>query len=181
MRTLLALAVMLFTLPACAATSTPMPEAEMSYGADLYASVQDSVEIEQEDDSSFVGTLIMWLPNRVLDLFDIAKAGVNAGPGIGVNAKATDLAQGMFLNRTSVGVGLQTLRSLPAYAGVESAVGAGPLGVDMTAGRGWDHATTDIRLEVHPVLAGAHVAVDPVAIVDFVLGIFTIDISDDDL
>ncbi|MHC4820625.1 MAG: hypothetical protein ACYTDX_02755 [Planctomycetota bacterium] len=179
MRTLLVLAVMLFTLPACAATSTP--EADMTFGADLYANAQDSVDIEQEDDSSFVGTLVLWLPNRVLDLFDIAKAGVNAGPGIGVNAKATDFAQGMFLNRTSVGVGLQTLRSLPAYAGVESAVGAGPLGVDMTAGLGWDHSPTDVRLEVHPVLAGAHVAVDPVAIVDFILGIFTIDISDDDL
>ncbi|MHC4923807.1 MAG: hypothetical protein ACYTG4_06975 [Planctomycetota bacterium] len=165
MRTLLVLAVMLFTLPACAATSTP--EADMTFGADLYANAQDSVDIEQEDDSSFVGTLVLWLPNRVLDLFDIAKA--------------TDVAQGMFLNLTSVGVGLQTLRSLPAYAGVESAVGAGPLGVDMTAGLGWDHSPTDVRLEVHPVLAGAHVAVDPVAIVDFILGIFTIDISDDDL
>ena len=50
-----------------------------------------------------------------------------------------------------------------------------------TAGLGWAQSASDVRLELHPVLFGLHAAVDPLAIVDFVLGIFTIDISDDDI
>jgi hypothetical protein len=157
-------------LPACASTAmppSPPPAAPEVDGGD-------------EGDST-LSTVLLYLPNRVLDLFDVVRLGVNAGPGFGAQAKATDAAQAMYLSRTSVGVGLQGLRHPPVHAGVEGALGAGPLGEDVTAGLGWYHSSTDVRVEVHPAIVGAHVAVDPVEIVDFLLGLFTVDLRDDDL
>ena len=144
-----------------------------------------AIEEEEEEASAgaigFLWGVAMYLPNRVRDLFDVVRFGINLGPGFGVQAKATEFVQAVAISRLSVGVGLQGLRHLPVYASGEGALGVGPLTADATAGLGWFQSWTDFRLELHALLAGAHVAVDPVEIVDFVLGFVVIDIREDDL
>ena len=169
-------------LPACVSA----PAAECSIDPWLPASaafLQDAPAAGDEGGPSAVDvghTIVMYIPNRVLDLFDTVRAGVNVGPGIGGQLKATDPAQVMFLSRISAGVGVQSLRHLPAYASVENAACVGPLGGDANIGIGWYQSPTDIRVEIHPFIVGAHIAVDPLEIADFVLGFFTVDIRKDD-
>jgi len=134
----------------------------------------------EEASGGTLKTILLYLPNRVLDLFDVLRFGVNVGPGVAAQAKATDAASATFVSRTSAGAGLQGLRHLPVMFGVEAAAGVGPITGGGTAGVGWYQSPTDVRLELHPLLAGAHAAVDPVEIADFLLGFLTLDLRDDD-
>jgi hypothetical protein len=151
-------------LPACASMAAPPAEDDGGPGA---------VEVGH--------AVVMYLPNRVVDLFDVLRFGVNLGPGVGIQAKATDPVQVTWMTRASVGVGFQSFRHVPGYAATETAAALGPAGAEAGLGLGWHQSPTDLRLEVHPAIAGAHVAVDPVEILDFVLGFFTVDIREDDL
>jgi len=134
-----------------------------------------------EEESRGLGThLLLYLPNRVLDLFDVAKAGVDVGPGLGIELKATEAVQAMALSTFAIGVGFQGLRHLPFRVGPEAAFGVGPLGGTAEIG-GWYRSPTEFRVGLHALLVGAHASVDPVEIVDFVLGFLLIDIAGDDL
>jgi hypothetical protein len=179
MRGLPLAAVLALALPACASSrayvgADPwMPDALMT--------VPDEGGDEGGASVVSVGhTILMYIPNRVLDAFDMARAGVNLGPGVGIQLKATDPIQVTFLSRISVGVGLESLRHMPVYASAEAAAAIGPLGGDANLGLGWYQSPTDIRVELHPFIVGAHVAIDPVEIADFILGFLTIDIRKDD-
>ncbi len=166
-------------LPACASS-----RAYVSPGTslpDAFMTVPDEPAEEGGTSAVDVGhTILMYIPNRILDLFDMARAGVNVGPGIGGQVKFTDPVQATFLSRMSVGAGLESLRHMPVYASAEFAAGLGPLNTDSNLGLGWYQSSTDIRVELHLLIIGAHVAIDPVEIADFVLGFFTIDIRKDD-
>ena len=83
------------------------------------------------------------------------------------------------MTRTYVGVGYQTLRHSPVVAGAEAGVGVGPLALKADPG-GWYRSSTDVRVGVHAAIVGAHVAVEPVEILDAVLGFLFIDIKGDD-
>jgi hypothetical protein len=180
MRDALLAVVLALALPACAAPrcySTLDPTMSEAF----FMPVQDKAEEEPGASPVEIGhVVLMYLPNRVLDVFDMARAGVNVGPGIGAQVKATDNAQVTYITRTSAGAGLQSLRHLPGYASIETRTGVGPLEAGGNLGIGWYQSPTDIRIELHPFLVGAHVAIDPVEIADFILGIFTVDIRKDD-
>lgn len=134
-----------------------------------------------DDESRGLGThVLLYLPNRVLDLFDVARVGVDVGPGLGIELKATEAVQAMALTTFAIGVGFQGLRHLPFRVGSEAAFGVGPLGGTAEIG-GWYRSPTEFRVGLHLLLVGAHASVDPVEIVDFVLGFLLIDIKDDDL
>ena len=44
----------------------------------------------------------------------------------------------------------------------------------------WHRTPGDIRIEVHPLIAGAHVVVQPFEILDLVAGFLFLDPKDDD-
>jgi hypothetical protein len=178
MRGLVLAAVLGLGLPACASLPSSLPM-DPSFGP-MPAAAEDAKDEGGPGVFSIGHTILMYIPNRILDAFDMVRAGVNVGPGVGAQLKATDAAQVEFMSRLSAGVGLQSLRHLPAYAGAESGVGIGPAEAGGTMGIGWFQSPTDIRIELHPAIVGAHAAVDPVEIVDFILGFFTIDLRDDD-
>jgi len=149
--------------------------------ADAAKPAEDTTPPAAEDAGrGLLTTVVLYVPNRVLDLFDVARAGVDVGPGIGVDLQVTKLVQARALSTLALGIGLQTLRHMPFRAGPEAAVGLGPLGGDAELG-GWYRSPGDIRVGLHALLVGAHVAVEPVEILDFVLGFVLIDIKDDDL
>lgn len=134
-----------------------------------------------KESRSFLHGVLMYLPNRVIDLFDVARAGVNVGPGIGVDLAATEALQAQAFTHASVGLGLESLRHSPVFAGSEAGLGVGPLGAVGDAGATWYRSPTDLRVGAYVALVGAHVAVDPVEILDFIFGFLTIDLRDDDL
>jgi len=137
-------------------------------------------EAEDEDSRPVLLGVLLYLPNRVLDLFDIARAGVSVGPGIGVELTATRFLNLALMFKTSVGVGLQTLRHLPIEATAYTAVGAGPLVLALDPGLNWHRSMGDLRVDLHALLLGAHVALEPIEMLDFLVGFFGLDPADDD-
>ena len=140
----------------------------------------DAAPADEEESRGLATHVLLYLPNRVLDLFDVAKVGVDVGPGLGIELKATEAVQAMALTTFAIGVGFQGLRHLPFRIGPEAAFGVGPLGGTAELG-GWYRSPTEFRVGLHVLLVGAHASVDPVEIVDFVLGFLLIDVKGDDL
>jgi hypothetical protein len=143
--------------------------------------VPSGARADEHDDRSFAASALLYLPNRLLDLGDLFRFGIDAGPGLGFDLQATRLVQVKLLSRFSVGVGYQTLRHLPVKASADAAFGIGPIGGSPAGGLGWYRSPSDVRLEFHLLILGAHVAVDPVEWVDLPLGLFGLDPADDDL
>lgn len=141
----------------------------------------ESAAPADDDRPSTLSRVVLYIPNRVLDLFDIVRFGINVGPGIGVDAQVTDPVRAGIMSRTSAGVGFQGLRHLPVMAAVESYAAVGPLEADCALGPRWYRSGGDVRIEPHLLLVGAHVAVDTFSIGDFIAGIFGFDPSGDDL
>lgn len=170
MREWLLVAAVAAALPACAST-------QAASGGEGATPAEAPARAES---GGVFGAVLNYIPDRIMDLCDILRFGVNAGPGVAFHAKATDPVQATVVARDSFGVGFQGLRHVPYCSGLETVEGVGTLSKADQERLLWHHSPTDLRLEVHPILAGAHVAVDPVEIADFILGIFTIDIRHDD-
>ncbi len=145
-----------------AATEKPAPEA-----------------VAEDESRGFLTHVLLYLPNRVMDLFDVGKAGVDVGLGLGIELKATEYVQAMALTTVAIGVGFQGLRHVPFRVGPEAAFGVGPLGGAAEVG-GWYRSPSEFRVGGHLFLVGAHASVDPLEILDFALGFLLIDIQDDD-
>jgi hypothetical protein len=145
------------------------------------AALQDAdEEVEEEDESSTLGIILLYIPNRIFDLFDVARFGVNVGPGFGLDLRATKYVKLQFISDTSVGVGLQTLRHLPLCVRSQAKLGLGFISTPGMNLIDWHYGDFDLRVELYILIVGAHVAVEMGEIVDFIGGIFTWDPMHDD-
>ncbi len=185
MRSLFAL-LLAATLGACASTApdlapTAVPGVPLQkVDAPARDEPPPSAESAKKDEGrGFLMGALLYLPNRVVDLLDVAKVGVDAGPGIGVDVQATSALQARAMWNLSVGVGFQGLRHLPFQVGTIAALGVGPVGGVGDVGS-WSRSKTGFRVGLHVLIIGAHAEVDPWEILDFVLGFLTIDIAADD-
>jgi hypothetical protein len=170
-------------VPACASLRPSPQESKPESTSEQKPETTETKKEEKPEKKSrpLLLGILLYLPNRVMDLFDIVRFGVDVGPGVGVEAEVTEYAQAGAMVRTSVGAGFQTLRHLPIKAALaESYAAVGPLAIEPTAGVGWYRNTWDVRVEAHVAIVGAHVAVNPAEILDFFLGFLTIDTMDDD-
>jgi hypothetical protein len=127
--------------------------------------------------SPWISTLL-YLPNRLFDLAEIFRFGVNVGPGIGVDAEATGALRAAAMARASVGVGYQGLRHLPLSIGIDTYIAVGPF--DPGLRMAWYRSEYDLRLDAHLAVIGGHMAIDLLAIADFFAGWLTYDLEDDD-
>jgi len=142
--------------------------------------------------------LLFYIPNRVMDVLDVASVGVMVGPGLFLKIQATDIIK--FVYPFPAGViklGWNThyeddlnpknpfylwKRYKPLAIGLEgrrSAMGLGFLefGDLMRIKTSPD----EVKVGIHFILVGADVGIRPVDILDLVTGFFFIDINDDDL
>lgn len=128
--------------------------------------------------------LLWYLPNRLFDLMDIARARARMGPGAAASVRATrplSLHLGAY---TSIWGGLPGPRGearIPWPFGMESLAAAklGPLGDDATEFDP-DYGQSEFGLGLQLLLLGADVSLDPVELADFLLGLALIDIQEDD-
>ena len=104
--------------------------------------VPGAARADEHEGRSFAVSALLYLPNRLLDLGDLFRFGVDAGPGLGFDLQATRLVQVKLLSRFSVGVGYQTLRHLPVKASADAAFGVGPIGGSPAGGLGWYRSPT---------------------------------------
>ncbi|MCX7014449.1 MAG: hypothetical protein NTW86_18185 [Candidatus Sumerlaeota bacterium] len=116
------------------------------------------------------GVALLYPVNRVFDLCDVARFGVNVGPGLGVDAQASDLLRVAAIQDTSVGVGFQGLRRLPVCARSRTDLAFGPARTPPISPLGWHGQFWDVGAEAYVLLVGAHAYVNPKEIVDFFAG-----------
>jgi hypothetical protein len=130
--------------------------------------------------------VVMYLPNRLLDAFDIVRLRVRVGPGIAADVRATKVASAFAGSYATVYAGLPGPRNRPLPKlpiGVESRSGLQISLADAAVedGVGPDYGPAEIGAGVQVVMAGIDVGIDPLEILDLVAGFFFIDLRGDDL
>ncbi|MCB9898361.1 MAG: hypothetical protein H6825_10190 [Planctomycetes bacterium] len=185
----LALAALLTTTGGCAAlagsSSGLAADAQRPewFGADD----EQAVAAAEEDEGHSLGhRLLFWIPNRIFDVFDMVRARLRLGPGFGLSVRATEFADVSLGAYTTVWVGIHGPRGRPGIpwpAWLEIYAGAGVSVVELSTEDGLfspHYGWTEFGLGAQLAIIGFDVGVDPLEIVDFVVGIFTFDIIGDD-
>ena len=145
-----------------------------------------AVETPEEEGHGFGHAILLYIPNRILDVFDFARLRVRAGPGAAVGVRATRLLALSLGGYTSIYAGLPGPRLKPTIkwpVGIENYAGMEVSVVDASAqgGFGPDYSNTEFEVSVHALLVGLDIGVDPLEVLDLALGLFFIDIRGDDL
>ena len=142
-----------------------------------------AIESEETQSSSnrqpWWAQILLWVPNRVLDLIDVVKLDVGAGMSFGAVARITKFGQFGYrsLSPLSVRVGLFG-RKLPVLVEHSSEFGIGPgflQSSERTVCKGEIGAGADL------FIVGAYGGICVDELLDFVAGIFFLDVSGDDL
>lgn len=133
-----------------------------------------------------VHKVVMYIPNRLLDIFDIVRLRVRVGPGIAADVRATEVASAFAGSYATVYAGLPGPRNRPLPKlpiGVESRSGLQISLIDaaLEDGVGPDYGPAEIGAGFQAVMAGIDVGVDPLEFLDLVAGFFFIDLRGDDL
>jgi hypothetical protein len=134
---------------------------------------------EPVENSSPLRATLLWLPNRVLDLLDIFRVDVGLGPAYGGVIRITKYAQAGYreMNPASFRVGLMG-RQAPVMIERTNEIGISPA---FGGSPKRDICKGEIGIGLDVIAAGAYAGICVDEFVDFVGGIFTADIKDDDL
>jgi hypothetical protein len=144
-----------------------------------------------------VSTYLLYLPNRVLDILDVASFGITAGPGLNVKAHLGSLATVCFpFGAVGAKVGLNThymddlnansplylwLRYKPVTWGMDgkrTLPGLGFLELDALRIKA---APDEIKVGAHVLVLGVDVGIRVVDLLDAVTGFVLIDLNSDDI
>jgi hypothetical protein len=158
-------------------SGTPQPKID---------SPETKPEVTKEKGRSIAHQLILWAPNRVLDVFDIVRVRLRAGFGFGLGVRATKYLDAYAGSYTTVYAGLPgpRCRRIPkSPVGLESYNGAKASVIDLTVdgGIGPGYSPTEFGGGFQLILLGIDIGVDPFEIIDFAGGIILWDPRKDDL
>jgi hypothetical protein len=121
--------------------------------------------------------ILYYVPNRVLDLIDIARLNVGIGCGFGVNVRLTELAEIGFGQYQTTRFGMKG-RVLPVYEENIDEAGIAFLGYVNGC---LQRDPTEVGADLHLGIIGAQAAISLAEAADFVAGIVLIDLQGDDL
>jgi hypothetical protein len=131
---------------------------------------------------SFGRTLALYLPNRIIDLVDIVHVGAGFGPGFGVMLQATrPLRIGAGAGMQD-GVGWFGRMGAPFSSGHYAVAAFGPYDAQETTDvvLRWRAPYWDFAVWAQFYLGEVYFGVAPDEIVDFIVGLTTYDMKDDD-
>lgn len=140
---------------------------------------------EDDDDRSIPYRILIYIPNRVLDLFDIFRIRARVGPGIGIGVRATELLSAELTSYATLYAGLPgprqepTIRS-PVGAEMYSSAGFSIFSIK-TRDYGPHFSPSEFGIDVQLAIAGASIGIDPVEILDFLTGFVGVEVVEDDL
>lgn len=124
--------------------------------------------------------ILLYLPNRILDLLEVVRLGVHVGPGIGLDLRITKLVQLAADTSANVGVAWQGRDKLPLVGQIYHTTAIGPVRVGAGVGLRYKHTLSEISITANIGLAGLFVAYDSVELLDFLFGWTTYDLKKDD-
>ncbi len=164
-----------------------------------------NVAIRQPIDVAWYEHVLWYIPDRILDVFDIVSFDVHLGFGLWVDAHVTRAVQFAFGARSVAGLGWHDHRSLGVLAQAEAGFNILPFGVEVISGfqagtsgvQGGSFGEGGLHMFSSPLyrdfrdywaigggatvlFAGAEADVHPVEIADFIVGLFFFDPLNDD-
>ena len=166
--------------------SSPRYTRRQADAADEFTTPHNQQQQEEaRPEHSVAHKVLLYIPNRVVDFVDIFRLRVRVGPGVAVGARATKYVQAYFGSYGALYAGLPGARRrvMPrSPIGLETNTGITVSVLDATidGGFGPEYSPTEIGAGVHLAVVGVDVGIDPWEIVDFVAGIFTLGVRDDD-
>ncbi len=122
--------------------------------------------------------VLLYVPNRLLDLIDVFRVDVGVGPSVGAVVRVTEYGQVGYRQMMPASVRVGDLgRRFPAMIERSSEFGVGPAYVESS-----DRAVCpgEVGLGGDLLIAGAYAGVCLDEVVDFLAGIVLIDLKDDD-
>lgn len=139
----------------------------------------------QKPSKSLLHKVLMYLPNRALDLVDVFRLRARVGPGLSAHVRATEYLNACAGSYKSVFVGLPGPREdekLRPLWGREDLKGMMLLGVDATddTPHAPGYSDSEFNVGAHLLIVGAEVGFDPVQFGDFLAGIIGMDPRGDD-
>lgn len=131
------------------------------------------------DQASILRSIIMYIPNRFLDLIDIVKADVGVGPSFGAVMRITKYGQ----------IGARTFMPMSARVGLLGRRAPAMIETDTEIGFGSVYKKShkrsacwgEVGAGADLFVAGAYLGLCPDELIDFIGGIFLFDLKDDDL
>jgi hypothetical protein len=144
-------------------------------------------EPTEEDEGRGIGhRLLLYLPNRVFDVFDLVRARVRVGPGLGVGVRATEVADLNLGTYSTLYAGLPGPRGKPripwpvgleVYAGAELSVADASTEESRFSP---SYGPAEVGLGFQAALVGLDLGIEPWDLVDLALGFVLLDPNGDD-
>lgn len=134
-----------------------------------------------------VHQVVLYIPNRALDLLDIVRLRARLGPGLAVSVRVTEAADLFGGAYIALYVGLPGPRGKPLPKlpiGIESRAGVEVSVLDFAADLPYvkpGYGKGEIGVGLHLLLVGVDVGVDALEIADLITGLFFVDLMGDDL
>ncbi len=127
-------------------------------------------------------TIGLYLPNRLIDLVDIVHVGYGVGPGIGLGVHFTRYGRLLAVVGVDVGIGWFGRYARPYQCAVYTRAAVGPKEAVTLRDRNrfWHVPQWDIGLYAHFLIVQEYLGIAPEENVDFVVGLSTFDLKDDD-
>lgn len=160
-------------------------ESVPAYSDDMLI-VGPEMEARDTSEHSTLHKVVMYVPNRVFDLFDIFRLRARVGPGLAASVRITKPVSVFLGSYAAIWAGLPGPRqepTLPLPIGFETNNGASLSYLDATVGydTGPTYSDTEIGIGIHPIIFGIDIGIDPWEIVDFFGGFVGFDVRVDDL
>ena len=162
------------------AASPPVAVQEAPEAQEVPAAEEPPEDVER----GFGHRLLWYIPNRISDVLDIVRARVRVGPGFSIGVRATEFADLFLGSHGSIFVGIpgpRRERSFNWPFGFDSKSGLELSVADATVEGGTNYGWLEFGAGFQIVIVGVDVGVDPWEVVDFALGLLTIDLGGDDI
>lgn len=147
---------------------------------------QTTNEVEEEHpEHSLAHKVLLYIPNRILDVFDIFRVRARVGPGFALGVRATEIVQLYLGSYVSVWAGLPGPRlepRIPIPAGLESLNGSSVslLNGTFTTNAEPEYSPTEFGLSLQALVVGVDIGIDPVEFLDLISGLVMFDARKDD-
>lgn len=137
-------------------------------------------ELPSDDGDDFnISTVLLWLPNRILDLIDIFRVDVGVGPAIGAVGRITRHGQFGYREFSPASLRVGNFgRSSPLIIERSSEFGVGPAFVESNDRK---VCSGEVGVGADILIVGGYVGICFEELADFLGGLLLFDLMQDDL